>query len=139
MFNKNNFFLEITKRKEDYGIRPVSKNMSDTDRKRIAILITEEYLKAGGSSYKAMFLEREIYDGLKHEKLTCDPISREIHSQELKHHDFNPLKITLSINEKETQSSFVDQILLILNQTTTKTRKTRRPYCRNQSSRPVRS
>lgn len=117
MIDKESFLKQLKNLKKEYNIAPSPYATNETNRRRIAIIVTEAYLKSGGDFNKGIFLERELYDELKHEKLSCDPIYREIRSKELKHRDWNPLKITLSTSEKEERSSFVDQILYILSQT----------------------
>ncbi len=69
------FLEQVKKLKENYNIRSIPTKTTDTDKKRIVKLVTDEYLKLRVNIHKAGFLEREIYEGLQDLNLSCDPIS----------------------------------------------------------------
>ena len=145
--DKINFF------KEEYDIKKSSYRTKDKDSCRIAIIITEAYLEIYKDFNKALFLERELYEELKLEYLSCESINHENRSKELKHKDWNPLKITLSSREHETRSSFVEEIISLLtdnpekgneengieNERRTRTRKNRRIDITRKSNGTIRS
>lgn len=100
--------------KDEYKIKLSSKRTDSKNSCRIAIIITEAYLEIYKDSKKALFLERELYEELKEETLTCQPIHYEIKNKKLKYKDKNPLKITLSSREHKTRSAFVEEIISLL-------------------------
>jgi len=111
---KQDFINKIKFLKEEYDIKKSSHKTNSKDCCRIAIIITEAYLEVYHNSRKAFFLERELYEELKEEYLSCEPIYYEKRSKELKYKNRNPLKITLSSREHETRSTFVQEIISIL-------------------------
>jgi len=94
LIDKESFLKQINNFKNDYNIKPKSKNINDTERRRITILVIDEFLKAGGDNIQAIFLEQELYERLKGLKLRCDPINYEIRAKENKIKNFSPLKLT---------------------------------------------
>ena len=79
--NMSSFLEGLNRIKENYIIES-DKVTTDIDSRRIAILITECYLKNGGDVYKADGLERNIYEGYKSLCFECSPIPEEIRLEE---------------------------------------------------------
>lgn len=83
--------------KDEYYIRLIpKKEVTNKMRRRISILVTEEYLKAGGGIHDAFFFEAYLYDNLKNESLNCEKLDIEIEEEQKKYKKrkgFNPLKL----------------------------------------------
>lgn len=98
MFNTREFLERFERVKIGFDIRSVRRG-NDTFRRRIAILIRDEFLLAGGDVDQAFFLENNLYHNLGHCHLTCNPTPEEIRIGELsrkkgeKLKGFDPLKL----------------------------------------------
>jgi len=84
--------------KEEFNIRKV-KRSNECFRRRVTILVVNEYLLADGDIHRAFYLEADLYRKLKKENLSCDPTEEEIRYRELprrkdnRGRHFNPLKL----------------------------------------------
>lgn len=84
--------------KEEFNIRKV-KRSNECFRRRVTILVVNEYLLADGDIHRAFYLEADLYRKLKKENLSCDPTEEEIRYRELPRRKdnrvrhFNPLKL----------------------------------------------
>lgn len=84
--------------KKEFNILPATSS-NDRNRRRIAILIVDEFLRAGDDVHQAFYLKANLYQTLKKINLTCEPIPEEKRLQELsrskrqKMRDFGPLKL----------------------------------------------
>lgn len=135
----------INELKKGFNIRLVSKNISDTDRRRITILVTDEYLMEGGDNIQAIFFEQELFERLKGLKLRCDSIHYEIRAIENKAKNFNPLRLTSEPHNHPCgrNNRIVTEILETLTKKEEKNEptrfKTRRPHSRRKLGRVFQS
>jgi len=94
----HDFFERVRLIKKEFDILPV-KQSNDRYRRRIALLIIDEFLKSGGDIHQAFFLEADLYRQLKKVSLRCNPTLEEVRIRELRRSrrqkikSFNPLKL----------------------------------------------
>ena len=94
----HDFFERVRLIKREFDILPVKQN-NDRYRRRIALLIIDEFLKSGGDIHQAFFLEADLYRQLRKVSLRCNPTSEEVRMCEVgrgrrqKLRGFNPLKL----------------------------------------------
>ena len=75
------FVSDLDTLRHQYHITITDKLTSETDARRIAILVANSYLANSGSVYQADLIERKIYEAVKMLALTCDPIPAEIREE----------------------------------------------------------
>jgi len=84
--------------KKEFNISPVRRS-NEKNRRRIAILVVDEFLKAEGDMHQAFYLEANLYQALRKVQLKCDPTPEEIRLRELgrskrwRLKSFDPLKL----------------------------------------------
>jgi len=84
--------------KKEFNISPV-KQSNEKNRRRITILIVDEFLKAEGDIHQAFYLEANLYQVLRKAQLKCDPTPEEIRLRELERSKrqrlkgFSPLRL----------------------------------------------
>jgi len=105
-------FLEQVKLiKTEFGITPVKRG-NDTSRRRIAILVTDEFLRSGGDIHQTFFLEADLYQVLRKLDLRCDPTTEERRLRELprKRHqkvkNFDPLRLVSENFDPENEKPY---------------------------------
>lgn len=96
--NFGSFLKRIELIKDEFNILP-AKQSNDRHRRRITLLVVDEFLRAGGDIHQAFYLEANLYQSLKKVNLQCNPIPDEVWKRELprgrkiKIKGFNPLKL----------------------------------------------
>jgi len=102
------------------SVRLSARPTSDSDARRIAIIATDEFLKANGAEYvhQAYFFEQTIYQSAKRLQLTCDAHDEEIRINQLQfelkrrripHNEINPLKlISEALTREEYRGEYID-------------------------------
>lgn len=120
-FDTEAFLRKVRSVKEDFHIRKV-KQSNERSRRRVTILVVNEYLLAGGDIHRAFYLEADLYKELKKENLSCDPTEEEIRSRRLprrkdkriKH--FNLLKLVSEnfVEENKISYPLTEKIIHIL-------------------------
>ena len=121
IFPIREFLKEVKLIRTEFHITPV-KRSNDTSRRRIAILIRDEFLRLGGNVDQAFFLEENLYGTLKNRHLSCNPTPEEIRIRELprgknaKTKGFDPLKLVSENFEPKGKDSYplVQAIIEIL-------------------------
>ena len=114
------FLKDLEDIKQKYRIAVIGRRTSETDARRIAILVSNCYLQYGGNTHQAGFLERHVYEAVKMLDLRCNPIPEEIIIEELAgkrgnrgvYTNFNPLK--LSIEGKEQYLTTYTSLIAII-------------------------
>jgi len=82
----------------EFHVTPVKRG-NDASRRRIAILIRDEFLRVRGDVDRAFFLEENLYGTLKNYHLSCNPTPEEVRIRELprgknaKMRGFDPLRL----------------------------------------------
>ena len=81
MFSKEDFLKRVELIKRSSGIEKV-KRSNDTFRRRIVILIVDEFLRSEGDIHRAFLLEANLYSSLQKHNFTCNPTPEEIRMRE---------------------------------------------------------
>ena len=111
VFNIEEFLQQVKLIKREFGITRV-KRVNDRSRRRIAILVTDEFLRYGGDIDEAFFLEADLYRLLRKTNLKCEPTPEEIRLRELprrrhrKIKNLNPLKLASENFEPENRKPY---------------------------------
>lgn len=111
MLRAQEFLEAIREIKRKFSIKVVRRG-NDTARRRIAILLVDEFLMAGGGIDQALFLEANLYHNLKRLQFRCDPTSEETRLRELRRkkginlRGFNPLKLASENIEPENYNPY---------------------------------
>ena len=106
IFDVNQFLQQLRAIRERFHITKVGRS-NERNRRRISILVVDEFLKAGGDIDQAFFLEANLYHNLKAYHLSCDPTLEEIRLRQLRRErriklgGFNPLKLVSENIEPE--------------------------------------
>lgn len=120
-FRIDEFLSAIRSTKRDFHIRRL-KRSNDRSRRRISILVVDEFLRARDDIHQAFFLEGNLYHNLKTHHLSCDPTPDETRLQQLRRKKgtriggFNPLKLVSENIEPEDYETypFTEAIIKIL-------------------------
>ena len=94
----HDFFEQVRLIKKEFNILPI-KQSNDRYRRRITLLIMDEFLKSGGDIHQAFFLEANLYQELRKVSLRCDSTLEEVKMREVRQggrqklRGFNPLKL----------------------------------------------
>lgn len=111
IFRIKEFLDQVKVIKTAFGITP-AKRSNDTSRRRIAILVTDEFLRSGGDIHQAFFLEVNLYKNLKNCRFACNPTPEEIRIRELprrkkqKVRYFDPFKLVSDNFEPERKNPY---------------------------------
>jgi len=111
IFRIKEFLQKVKLIKTEFGITQV-RHSNDKSRRRIAILVTDEFLKSGGDIHQAFFLEANLYANLKNCRFACNPTPEEIRIRELprrkkqKVRYFDPLKLVSDNFEVESKNPY---------------------------------
>jgi len=110
-FRISEFLGQVRLIKSEFGIVPAARG-NDTSRRRIAILVIDEFLRLGGDVDQAFFLEENLYETLKNHHFTCNPTPEEIRIRELprgkktKMRRFDPLKLASEYFEPKSKNPY---------------------------------
>ena len=120
-FDFQSFFNQVRLIKREFDISLV-KRSNDRNRRRIAILVVDEFLKTRGGTDQAFYLEANLYQALKKVSLRCSPTPEEIRLRQLprrrsaKIRRFDPLKLVSENADLEYEKPYplTETILAIL-------------------------
>lgn len=110
-FRISEFLGQVRPIKSEFGIVPAARG-NDTSRRRIAILVIDEFLRLGGDVDQAFFLEANLYKNLKNCRFACNPTPEEIRIRELprgkktKMRRFDPLKLVSEYFEPKSRNPY---------------------------------
>lgn len=111
VFRINEFLDQVRLIRSEFGIAPANRG-NDTSRRRIAILVRDEFLRSRGDVDGAFFLEENLYGTLKNRHLSCNPTPEEIRIRELprgknaKIRGFDPLKLVSENFEPKSKDPY---------------------------------
>ena len=118
MLRAQEFLVRIQQIKREFSIKVVRRG-NDTARRRVAIIVIDKFLKAGGGVDKAFFLESNLYHNLKRLNLSSDPTPEEIRLRELRGgrkirmRGFNPLRlVSENIEPEDTEPYLLTQAII---------------------------
>ena len=122
-FRISEFLDQVRLIKSEFGIVPVARG-NETSRRRIAILVIDEFLRLGGDVDQAFFLEENLYETLKNHHFTCNRTPEEIRIRELprgknkKMRRFDPLKLVSEYFEPKSRNPYplTEAIIRILSE-----------------------
>ncbi len=106
MLRAQEFLMRMQDIKREFSIKVVRRG-NDTTRRRVAIIVVDEFLMAGGGIHQALFVEANLYHNLKQLNLSCDPTPEEARLRQLRRQKrtrisgFNPLKLASENIEAE--------------------------------------
>lgn len=110
-FDIGSFLNGIRLIKSEFHITRVKRG-NDRSRRRISLLVIDEFLRSGGDIHQAFFLEANLYTNLKNHHFTCNPTPEEVRIRELprrkkqKVRCFDPLKLVSDNSEPERKNPY---------------------------------
>ena len=118
MLQAEEFLVRMQQVKREFSIKVVRRG-NDTARRRVAIIVVDEFLMAGGGIHQAFFLEANLYHNLKRYNVSCDPSPEEVRLRELcrkkgtRMGGFNPLKlVSENIEPEDTEPYLLTEAII---------------------------
>lgn len=143
MLDQQKFLNSLKPLRQEYDIREIpQQTVTSKMKKRIAILVTDEFILANSNIHQAFFFESCLYFHLKKESFNCNelPIESQEYEKKVKaRKGFNPLKLVSQNYTWEEDSpclkALVEQVIIELKKKEVKTNGLRRPYPRKRLTR----
>ena len=145
-FDQTSFLGSLGTLKSEFDIREIPQAVvTNQMKRRVTILVTDEFILAGGGIHQAFFFESCLYHHLKKESFNCEelPIESQEYEKKVKaRKGFNPVKLVSETYVWEDDSpclkALVKQVIIKLKKKVVKTDEPRRLHLGKRFVRGIR-